>query len=394
MLLKVTIWEIIYIFVHRKGSLIVIEVKEIEKYYAGKKALDKINFTVNEGEILGFLGPNGAGKSTTMNIITGYIAPTKGTVLIDGFDIIRESKKAKAKIGYLPEQPPLYVDMTVKGYLGFMYDLKKVRLNKQQHIDEICEKVGILDVYNRTIKKLSKGYKQRIGIAQALIGYPPVIILDEPTVGLDPKQIISIRNLIKSLSKNHTVIFSSHILSEVQAVCSRILVINKGKIVADNPAELLSSTSHMSDKIVAQVDGDTQKVQEIIKNVQGVLEINDVSHKDEGIYEYIITFEKGFDIRREMFKLLAQNDMPIIKFDILEPSLEDIFIELTSRQDNLDNNDEYNTPSEDLKDNQENTLNNEELINQGNTDESLENTTENTTENTGVQRSESDDSNI
>lgn len=389
MLLKVTIWEIIYIFIYRKGSLIVIEVKKIEKYYAGKKALDEINFTVNEGEILGFLGPNGAGKSTTMNIITGYIAPTKGTVLIDGFDIIREPKKAKSRIGYLPEQPPLYMDMTVKGYLNFMYDLKKVRLNKQQHINEICEKVGILDVYNRTIKKLSKGYKQRIGIAQALIGYPPVIILDEPTVGLDPKQIISVRNLIKSLSKNHTVIFSSHILSEVQAVCSRILVINKGRIVADNPAELLSGTSHMSDKIVAQVDGDTQKVQEIIKEVQGVIEINDISHKGDDIYEYIITFEKGFDIRREMFKSLAQNDMPIIKFDIVEPSLEDVFIELTSRQDNVIDG-EYNEAEEDLQDIQEESLNDEEVLNDDNTGESLENTAENTS----VQRSDNDDSNI
>ena len=366
-----------------------IEVKEIEKYYAGKKALDKIDFTVKEGEILGFLGPNGAGKSTTMNIITGYIAPTKGTVLIDGFDIVRESKKAKSRIGYLPEQPPLYIDMTVKAYLNFMYDLKKVRLNKQEHINEICEKVGISDVYNRTIKKLSKGYKQRIGIAQALIGYPPVIILDEPTVGLDPKQIISIRNLIKGLVKDHTVIFSSHILSEVQAVCSRILVINKGKIVADNPAELLSGASHMSDKIVAQVDGNTQKVQEIIKEVQGVIEINDISHKGDDIYEYIITFEKGFDIRREMFKSLAQNDMPIIKFNIVEPSLEDVFIELKSRQDNV-TNDECHETSESSQENQEESLNDKEVLNDYNADESLENTTENA----NVKRSDIDDSDI
>jgi ABC-2 type transport system ATP-binding protein len=332
-------------FAHRKESLIVIEIKEIEKYYAGKKALDKINFTVNKGEILGFLGPNGAGKSTTMNIITGYIAPTNGTALIDGFDIIKESKKAKSKIGYLPEQPPLYVDMTVKSYLSFMYDLKKVNLNKQEHINEICEKVGISDVYNRIIKKLSKGYKQRIGIAQALIGYPPVIILDEPTVGLDPKQIISIRNLIKGLAQKHTVIFSSHILSEIRAVCSRILVINKGKIVADNPAELLSGASRMSNKIIAHIDGNTEKAQEIMKGVEGVLEINDITHKGDDIYEYIVTFEKGCDIRREMFKALAQNDMPIIKFDIVEPSLEDVFIELTSREDVPENNQGQNADS-------------------------------------------------
>lgn len=364
-----------------------IEVKEVEKYYAGKKALDKISFTVSEGEILGFLGPNGAGKSTTMNIITGYIAPTKGTVLVDGFDIIKEPKKAKSRIGYLPEQPPLYMDMTVKGYLNFMYDLKKVKLNKQEHINEICEKVGITDVYNRTIKKLSKGYKQRIGIAQALIGYPPVIILDEPTVGLDPKQIISIRNLIKSLAQNHTVIFSSHILSEVRAVCSRILVINAGRIVADNPAELLSNSTSMSNRIVAQVDGNTQEVQEIIRGVQGVLEISDVSHKGDNIYEYIITFEKGFDIRREMFKALAQNDMPIIKFDIVEPSLEDVFIKLTSTQENVSDDD--GVDSEDLQSSQE-IESSEETLNESNPEDDLKDTSENTS----IQGSDSNDSDI
>jgi ABC-2 type transport system ATP-binding protein len=354
----------------------VIEVKEIEKYYAGKKALGKINFTVNEGEVLGFLGPNGAGKSTTMNIITGYIAPTKGTALIDGFDIIKESKKAKSRIGYLPEQPPLYADMTVKSYLSFMYDLKKVNSNKQEHINEICEKVGISDVYNRIIKKLSKGYKQRIGIAQALIGYPPVIILDEPTVGLDPKQIISVRNLIKGLAQKHTVIFSSHILSEIRAVCSRILVINKGKIVADNPAELLSGASCMSNKIIAQVDGDTTRAQEIIKEVKGVLEINNITHKDDEIYEYIVTFEKGCDIRREMFKALAQNDMPIIKFDIVEPSLEDVFIKLTSQEDVPDNNQWLRTSI------------------CGKPKETASGDSEGFAENINSQRSDSDDSNI
>ena len=216
-----------------------IEVNNVTKYYGSKKVLDNISFSVNKGEILGFLGPNGAGKSTTMNIITGYISSSEGEVLIDSYDILKYPLKAKAKIGYLPEIPPLYLDMTVKDYLSFMFDLKKVKEPKQEHINEICELVRIDDVYNRIIKHLSKGYRQRVGLAQALLGYPAVIILDEPTVGLDPKQIIEIRDLIKGLKDRHTVILSSHILSEIQAVCDRVLVINKGKIVASGENYIL-----------------------------------------------------------------------------------------------------------------------------------------------------------
>ena len=208
-----------------------IEVKNLSKKYGSKTALDDINFTVNDGEILGFLGPNGAGKSTTMNIITGYISSTEGTVTVDGDEIMENPIAVKRKIGYLPEQPPLYLDMTVKAYLSFMYDLKKVKLSKTQHIEEICKVVKIDDVYNRIIKHLSKGYKQRVGIAQALLGDPKLLILDEPTVGLDPNQIIEIRNLIKSLGKKHTIILSSHVLSEIQTVCSRVIVINTRKVV-------------------------------------------------------------------------------------------------------------------------------------------------------------------
>lgn len=203
-----------------------IEVKNLVKNYGRQTALDGVTFSVKDGEILGFLGPNGAGKSTTMNIITGYISATDGTVLIDGIDILEEPKKAKSKIGYLPEIPPVYGDMTVEGYLKFMFDIKKLTLPKKEHILEVSKLVGVDKVSNRLIKHLSKGYRQRVGFAQALLGNPPVLILDEPTVGLDPNQIIEMRNLIRKLGKKHTVILSSHVLSEVQATCDRIVVIN------------------------------------------------------------------------------------------------------------------------------------------------------------------------
>ena len=218
-----------------------VEVKNLTKCYGSIKAVDNISFTVENGEVLGFLGPNGAGKSTTMNMITGYISSTSGTVTIDGVDILEDPKEAKTKIGYLPEMPPLYVDMTVRKYLEFMFDLKKVKLPKKEHIEEVMRLVRITEQSERVIKNLSKGYRQRVGFAQALLGNPPVLILDEPTVGLDPKQIIEIRKLIKSLGQKHTVIFSSHVLSEISATCDRIIVISKGKIVADAKTDELST---------------------------------------------------------------------------------------------------------------------------------------------------------
>ena len=218
-----------------------VEVKHLTKCYGDIKAVDDISFTVETGEVLGFLGPNGAGKSTTMNMITGYISSTSGTVTIDGSEILEDPKETKKKIGYLPEIPPLYVDMSVRKYLEFMFDLKKVKLPKKEHIEEVMRLVRISEQSERIIKNLSKGYRQRVGFAQALLGNPPVLILDEPTVGLDPKQIIEIRKLIKSLGKKHTVIFSSHVLSEISATCDRIIVISNGKIVADAKTEELST---------------------------------------------------------------------------------------------------------------------------------------------------------
>lgn len=217
-----------------------IEVKNLTKRYGDIKAIDDISFTVDTGEVLGFLGPNGAGKSTTMNIITGYISSTSGTVTIDGSEILENPRETKSKIGYLPEIPPLYPDMTVQKYLEFMFDLKKVKLPKKEHIDEVMRLVRISDIGKRLIKNLSKGYRQRVGFAQALLGNPPVLILDEPTVGLDPKQIIEIRKLIRSLGKKHTVIFSSHVLSEISATCDRIIVIADGKLVANSKTDELS----------------------------------------------------------------------------------------------------------------------------------------------------------
>ena len=236
-----------------------IEVVNLTKRYGDKKAVNNISFKAEDGEILGFLGPNGAGKSTTMNILTGYISCTDGKALIDGIDILEDPVKAKKQIGYLPEIPPLYVDMTVKEYLSFIYDLKKCKLPKISHLKDICQLVKIEHVYNRMIKNLSKGYRQRVGLAQALVGNPKTLILDEPTVGLDPNQIIEIRTLIKKLGKNHTVILSSHILSEVQAVCDKIVVINDGKIVANDTEENLSMKLTGENKLSAKIEGESER---------------------------------------------------------------------------------------------------------------------------------------
>ncbi len=322
-----------------------IKVKNLYKSYSDKEVLKGINFTVNNGEVLGFLGPNGAGKSTTMNIITGYISSTSGTVTIDGIDIIKEPIKAKKMIGYLPEKPPLYMDMTVKSYLGFMFDLKKIKIDKKSHIENVCEIVGISDVYNRTIKKLSKGYKQRVGIAQALLGEPKVIILDEPTVGLDPKQVISIRNLIKNLSYNHTIILSSHILSEIQAVCDRVVVINDGKVVADGSAEDISKEASGVITLKLQVDGDKNTVFNAINDIEGIIDIDSEREVDTQVCEYIVKYYKDNDIRRDVFKKLAEVNCPIIEMYSSSPSLEDVFLMLTEKDDVRSNKDvNYNEP--------------------------------------------------
>lgn len=306
-----------------------IEVKNLSKHFGDKKAVDGISFTVDDGEILGFLGPNGAGKSTTMNILTGYISSTDGVALIDGIDILENPIKAKQKIGYLPEQPPLYVDMTVKEYLCFVYDLKKCKLPRNTHLADICRLVKIDNVYNRVIKNLSKGYKQRVGLAQALIGNPNVLILDEPTVGLDPNQIIEIRTLIKRLGKNHTVILSSHILSEVQAVCDKIVVINQGKIVADDTEENLSRNLVNNNKISVKIDGPSSEVEKVISSISDVKIIELTSKETDDFCEFSIESNEGADIRRELFKRIAERNWCIMELKTSDMSLEDIFLKLT-----------------------------------------------------------------
>lgn len=310
-----------------------IEVQNLSKYYGDKKAVDNISFKAEDGEILGFLGPNGAGKSTTMNILTGYISCTEGKALIDGVDILEEPIKAKSKIGYLPELPPLYMDMTVKEYLNFIYDLKKCKLPRNSHLKDICSLVKIDHVYNRIIKNLSKGYKQRVGLAQALVGNPNVLILDEPTVGLDPKQIIEIRTLIKKLGKNHTVILSSHILSEVQAVCDKIIVINEGKIVADDTEDNLSKKLSADHKLLVRVDGPCDQVEKTIRAIKGVVSCDIGAKHDNSVWEYRVEAKEGTDIRRELFKAVAQKGWYILEMRSSELSLEDIFLKLTMGED-------------------------------------------------------------
>ena len=307
-----------------------IEVSKLTKCYGDKRAVDNISFTVNQGEILGFLGPNGAGKSTTMNILTGYISSTSGEAKIDGFDILENPTEAKKRIGYLPEHPPLYLDMTVWSYLEFVYQLKKVQLPMKEHLEQICRKVKIENVRHRIIKNLSKGYRQRVGFAQALIGNPEVLILDEPTVGLDPKQIIDIRNLIKSLGEDHTVILSSHILPEIQAICDRVVIINSGVIVADDTADNLSKNMSEDFRYTARIEGPEKELTEILQNVPNMVEVTSLGEKEPGVCEFILEAEQDTDIRRELFDAVSQNHYRILGLKSNEMTLEDIFLRLTS----------------------------------------------------------------
>lgn len=309
-----------------------IKVQNLTKQYGSHRAVDNISFEVGKGEILGFLGPNGAGKSTTMNILTGYLSATNGTVTINGHDILEDPNAAKASIGYLPEIPPLYPDMTVREYLNFMCDLKKCALPRQRHIAEICKVMKIEDVYNRLIKNLSKGYKQRVGMAQALIGNPPVLILDEPTVGLDPNQIIEIRSLIKTLGKHHTVILSSHILPEVEAVCDRIVIINKGRIVADDRTEELAVKLSEDRRLMVTIEGPEKEVTDLIRGIAGVEEVTVMANKATGVSDYAVLVTEGVDIRRDLFVRLAQREWPLLSSKSMALTLEDIFINLTMKE--------------------------------------------------------------
>lgn len=306
-----------------------IEVRNLTKHYGDKIAVNDISFTVEDGEILGFLGPNGAGKSTTMNMLTGYISSTSGTALINGIDILDDPIKAKANIGYLPEIPPLYIDMTVKSYLNFIFDLKKCKLPRKAHLSDICELCKVTDVKDRIIKHLSKGYKQRVGLAQALIGNPPVLVLDEPTVGLDPKQIIEIRNLIKKLGRTHTVILSSHILSEIQAVCNRVIIINKGEIAADDTADNLSKKISADHRLIVRIEGKKDEILYELRKIPGIKYVRADMEREPGVYEYEMEAEEGTDLRREVNKVVQEHGWAILLMKSSELTLEDIFLKIT-----------------------------------------------------------------
>lgn len=307
-----------------------IEVSNLSKSYGSKLAVDNISFTANEGEILGFLGPNGAGKSTTMNMLTGYLSSSDGSARINGIDVLDDPVGAKKSIGYLPEQPPLYLDMTVNEYLNFVYGVKRCKMPKKSHLGEIKALSKIEDVQNRVIRNLSKGYKQRVGLAQALVGNPDTLILDEPTVGLDPKQIIEIRSLIKKLGKNHTVILSSHILPEVQAVCDRIVVIDKGKLVANDTAENLSRNLSADHKLTVQIEGADKDVKPLLEQIPDMVEVHVNREVEKKVFEYELNAKEGADIRREVFKRMAARNMPILLMRSSELTLEEIFLKLTT----------------------------------------------------------------
>ncbi len=303
-----------------------IKIEHLVKNYGSHCAVDDISFEVESGEIVGFLGPNGAGKSTTMNILTGYLSSTSGRASIAGIDILRDPIGAKKLIGYLPEQPPLYLDMTVEEYLNFNYDLKCCKLDRAAHIAEVCETVKIQDVTKKVIRTLSKGYRQRVGIAQALIGKPRVIIFDEPTVGLDPKQIIEIRNLIRGLGKEHTVILSTHILQEVQAVCDRIIIINKGKIVANEKTENISQVVQNNRRFNVKISGPQKEILATLRSMSGISYAEALAERDGDAYTYMIESDYGVDIRKKLFYQLAERNWPMIGMEALGLSLEDIFI--------------------------------------------------------------------
>ena len=307
-----------------------IEVTNLTKKYGDHIAVDHLSFRVEKGQIYGFLGPNGAGKSTTMNIITGYLAATEGTVTIDGKDIQKDPEEAKRAIGYLPEIPPLYVDMTVREYLDFVAELKKVpKKERKQQIDEVMEMTQITDMQQRLIRNLSKGYRQRVGLAQAILGYPEVIILDEPTVGLDPKQIIEIRDLIRKLGENHTVILSSHILSEVSAVCDHIMIIAHGKLVASDSPENLQKLMSGSMELNLEVKGSVAAVKSALQEISQIDRIEENTEASKNIAKLKVISKENADIREQVFYALADAKLPILEMTHAEKSLEDIFLELT-----------------------------------------------------------------
>jgi len=307
-----------------------IEVRNLTKIYGQHVAVDHIDFTVADGEIVGFLGPNGAGKTTTMNIMTGYIAATEGDVTINGADIVAEPERAKANIGYLPDTPPVYGDMLVDDYLNFVADIKKVGYaERRKMIENVKSAVRIEDMSRRLIKNLSRGYRQRVGLAQAMIGNPKVIIMDEPTIGLDPKQIIEMRDVVKKLGKKHTVILSSHILQEVSAVCDRVMIINKGKIVASDTPERLSASLSQGGKMQVRVKGEKQKILQALSEYSIIRSVNADNSREPGTFDLVLAGDENVDIREAIFRCFAKNNLPILLMRSLDLTLEEIFLTIT-----------------------------------------------------------------
>lgn len=313
-----------------------IEVSNLVKMYGDRLVLDNVTFSINKGEIVGLLGLNGAGKSTTMNILTGCLSQSSGDVKIDGQTFDEHANEIKKKIGYLPEIPPLYVDMTVSEYLSFVYDLKKVAENKQEHIEYVCQKAGITDMKKRLIKNLSKGYKQRVGIAASLLGNPDILIFDEPTVGLDPNQIIEIRNLISEMGKEHTVILSSHILSEVQSVCERIIVLKQGKVVADNTPETLKDEFLHRRAMILHIKGEQNVINQTLQSIEN---IHEVLLKDEikpSVFSYEVVYDGKDETKEDIFYVCSKHQLPIFAMMNNGGTLEDVFLSLVKEDETLE----------------------------------------------------------
>ncbi|MCR5006693.1 MAG: ABC transporter ATP-binding protein [Clostridiales bacterium] len=311
-----------------------IEVKNLTKRYGDHLAVDNSTFTVNDGEIVGFLGPNGAGKTTTMNMLTGYLSSTEGEIMIDGIDILEDPVHAKMKIGYLPEVPPLYPEMTVNEYLQFACALKKVPArDRKEHVEKLLKECRIKDMQNRLITNLSKGYKQRVGLAAALAGDPDVLILDEPTAGLDPKQITEFRDLIRSLSKNHTIIISSHIMQEIQAVCDKVIIINHGRIIAIDTPEALSQRIMRNNKLELRIKGPRAEIVSGLKEIPGITGVDITRIREEGSIDIQVETEDEADVREQVFELCSSNHFPILQMNISEMTLEDIFLQITGERE-------------------------------------------------------------
>ena len=306
-----------------------IEVKNITKKYGSFTAVDNISFKIEEGEIIGLLGPNGAGKSTTMNMITGYIEPTKGEIIINGYDISRKPRKAKSQIGYMPEGVPLYSDLTVKEFVTYMAELKKVdRKTRKEKVEKVIEQTGLKDVEKKLTRNLSRGYKQRVSMAGALVGEPKILILDEPTVGLDPKQITEIRALIKELGKTHTVILSSHILSEVSQICNKVIIINKGKIVAIDTPENLEKKVSTNNATYVTVEDTDNKIETMKEKIPEIKDIKLIKENEDGTKEYVLESEKDVDLRKIVFNEFAKENITIFEMKKADTTLEDAFMKL------------------------------------------------------------------